>query len=175
MPKGIYPRHVKRHAVTQPLHENFKLIPLTQGQNAIVDVEDFQFLSRFNWFTTKKLYAARHNKGNPTEFMHRVILSCENGERVDHRNHDTLDNRKVNLRKSTPMENQHNSLRRRDNKSGYKGVFWRKDGQNWMAYIRTKGKLIHLGRFHSAEDAARAYDTAAKNYFGEFAHLNFPG
>jgi len=170
MPKN----RVKRHAVTQPLDKPYRLIPLTQGQNAIVDTKDFDWLMRWNWQalwsrTTKSFYA--HRWGN--HMMHRAILKCGPRE-GDHINHNTLDNRRENLRKCTHFQNTRNTKIRSDNSSGFKGVSFHKVTDKWAAYGCVQGKIKHLGLFDSREDAARAYDTYAKMFYGEFATLNFP-
>jgi hypothetical protein len=169
---------VKRHAVTQPLDTSYRLIPLTQGQNAIVDADDYEWLNQWNWHAwlnsfTKSYYAVRKfSKERKTLYMANVILSCEFGEEGDHKNHDTLDNRRQNLRKCSHHQNTFNRRRPKSNTSGFKGV--RRDYSSWQAYITISGKFIHLGCFDSTLDAARAYDEAAKKFHGEFAHLNFP-
>ena len=170
MPK---PR-VVRHAVTQPLDKAYRLIPLTQGQNAIVDLEDFEWLNQWNWFAmysqkTETFYAVR-NKNN---LMHREILKSLHGEDSDHRNHDTLDNRKENLRRCTRSQNNCNQGPNSRSTSGYKGVTKCSKSAKWQAKIKVHRRIFHLGEFADAEDAARAYDAAAKKYHGEFAHLNF--
>jgi hypothetical protein len=173
---------VKRHAVTQPLDKPYRLIPLTQGQNAIVDVEDFDWLSRFNWYAwyspyTKSFYAIRTTKyrGNVVRSrMHRIILNCSRREDGDHANHDTLDNRRQNLRKASRSQNISNSRMRHDSQSGFKGVCWDKAAQKWRAVIMKNWKQISLGYFSEREDAARAYDKAARKLHGDFAYLNFP-
>ena len=91
--------------------------------------------------------------------------------RVDHINHDTLDNRRCNLRICNTKQNNANRRRLRP---GYKGVEYSPKLSKWRARIRANGKLIQLGCFTFAEDAARAYDCAAAYFFGDFAHLNFP-
>ncbi len=84
-----------------------------------------------------------------------------------------LNNRRSNLRSATTQQNARNRKVRSDNKSGYKGVSKRRT--TFAATISIdKGKRLHLGTFRSAEDAARAYDSAAQKYFGEFARVNFP-
>ena len=90
---------------------------------------------------------------------------------VDHINGDPLDNRKSNLRICT----QHNNLfnQKRGNKFGYKGVVKFFSGK-YQAMIWDGKKNNHLGMFESKEDAARAYDKAAKELHGEYAYLNFP-
>jgi len=104
--------------------------------------------------------------------MHRLIMDAPDGTDVDHRNMDRVDNRRSNLRLATRAENLRNQGLSRNNTSGFKGVS-RLDGK-WRAEIRVKWKLIYLGLFDDKVEAARAYDTAAKEHFGEFARLNFP-
>jgi hypothetical protein len=85
-----------------------------------------------------------------------------------------LDNRRSNLRPATPSQNSGNARRPSDNTSGFKGVtFYGRTGR-WRAYIGGHLRQRHLGYFRTAEEAARAYDEAAIDTWGEFAHLNFP-
>jgi len=169
-------RRMKRHAVTQPLDQSYRLIPLTQGQNAIVDASDFEWLDQWNWSAhwnpcTQSFYAAR---GKTIAWMHRLILGCSAKERVDHMNHDTLDNRRDNLRKCTHGQNMMNKRKYGNNTSGYKGVYFVPQYDKWLCQINLNNKCISLGYHSSKEEAAHAYDRAAKRYFGEFAQLNFP-
>jgi hypothetical protein len=166
----------KRPEVTQPSDPSIRLIPLTQGQNAIVDAADFDWLSRWNWCacfdpTTKSFRALRPH---PTVYMHREILGCTEREEGDHRNHDTLDNRRGNLRKCTQAQNNANKRKYAKGSSSYKGVRWHKIGRKWEAYIGASTSHKYLGLFIPEEDAARAYDVAALELYGDFAHLNFP-
>lgn len=164
----------KRHSVTQPLDKPYRFIALTQGQNAIVDVQDFSWLSQWNWHArwnerTRSFYAVRR-EGRQQLRMHRVIIGCKN---ADHKNHDTLDNRKENLRKCTVAQNARNKRMRILGVSGFKGVG--KHKSKWQARICLNYKPIFLGLFNSPVEAAHAYDVAARKYHGAFAHLNFPG
>jgi hypothetical protein len=79
-----------------------------------------------------------------------------------------------NLREATRLENGRNLRRKRNNTSGYIGVSWSKVAGKWHAYIKVSRKRIHLGLFTDILEAARAYDDAATEHFGEWAHLNFP-
>jgi hypothetical protein len=88
---------------------------------------------------------------------------------LDHVNLDGLDNRLSNLREATKAENQRNTRPPRTNKSGVKGVFWRRDLQKWRAAITINGKSIHLGVFVEKRDAAESYRAAALTHFGPFA------
>ncbi len=170
-------KSVKRHAVTQPLDTSYRLIPLTQGQNAIVDDTDFVWLSQWNWCAhwspeTNSFYAMR-GESNRAIYMHRFILNCHSKTWGDHKNHDTLDNRRENLRNASPTQNHANRRIYSTSTSGFKGVSWNKNARKWMAYIKIEKRRKYLGLFTSANEAARAYDAEAKDLFGEFAHLNF--
>jgi hypothetical protein len=157
-----------------------KEIPLTQGMVALVDDEDFERLSQYKWYAWKSgnaFYATRNitlRKGVQGQMkMHREILNLTDRKiYCDHINHNGLDNQKHNLRACTSSENQMNTISK-TGVSQYKGVCWYKQGETWAAQIMIHRKRIHLGCYDSEEDAAKAYDEAAKLYFGEFACLNF--
>lgn len=87
---------------------------------------------------------------------------------IDHINGNPADNRIDNLREATIQENNRNTGKRVTNSSGYKGVYWKKQSQKWMAYITVTRKNIHLGYFTNPEEASAAYEAAAKKHFGEF-------
>lgn len=158
-----------------------KKILLNKGIFTIVDDEDFAYLSKKKWHIETgqngKFKYARHNfyiKGKRSYGcikMHRLVIGAKKGQHVDHINGDMLDNRKENLRFCTNQQNQMNGKPRRGRK--YKGCYKDKFGK-WRAQIRKDYKLHHLGSFKTMKEAAKAYDNAAKNLFGEFAHLNFP-
>jgi hypothetical protein len=184
MPRGIYPRRVKRHAVVQPQDQSYKIIPLTQQQNALVSTKDFKRLSQWNWCAgwnhrTKTFYAQRsvgssRKPGRRTVYMHQEIM----GGLCDHIDpSQTLDNRRSNLRRCTEAENVRNQKMRRTNASGFRGV-WRhkqrgKLTNKWRSSVTVNRRKIHLGLFLSKEEAACAYDRAAKKFHGKFASLNF--
>ena len=158
-----------------------KKICLTHGKLAIVDVEDFDWLSQWHWFYKPGGYAVRNQylgtTGTPKVkrykriYMSREILKAPVGLVVDHINHDTLDNRKVNLRLATHRENSINSSIRKHS-SRYKGVSWKKQYKKWASNIVVYKKQISLGYFDNEEEAAKIYNEAAKKYFGEFAFVN---
>jgi len=172
MPK----RRMKRHAVTQPLDPSYRLIPLTQHQNAIVYTADFAWLSQGNWHANlcDKGFYVRRTTRQRRIYMAAEILKCPDGILCDHVNRNTLDNRRVNLRRASPSENGSNRSQRSDNKSGFKGVSWSSERQKWVAQIAFGRVTIALGRFLDKTEAARAYDEAARKYHGQFAVLNFP-
>jgi len=100
-------------------------------------------------------------------------LKIECGFEVDHEDRNYLNNQRSNLRLATKSQNQANSNLRIDSTSGYKGVTWHVRIMRWQAKIQVRKTRIFLGYFKTPEEAARAYDKAAKRYFGEFANLNF--
>ncbi len=160
----------------QALSEGAKLIPLTQGQFAIVDADDYEELSRYKWHVNKggRTYYARSQKKGKDIKMHRLIMGAPKGLFVDHINHNGLDNRKQNMRLCTRLENIRNQLPRRGGSSQYKGVGWHKKTKKFVARITYKGKRTSLGYYDDEIEAAKAYDKKAKELFGEFAYLNFP-
>lgn len=176
------PRRVIRHAVVQPADTSIRLIPLTQGQNAIVDSDDYEITSPHSWYalwnpSTENFYAWRRapkNSANERIAMHRFVLNMEpsNPLMVDHKNGNPLDNRKSNLRIATVAENNRNCKRRSDNLSGYKGVYWKDSSNKWAAHCRFNNKGFHIGYFKSKLDAAQAYILIAYLNFGEFSRMD---
>ena len=168
------------------------IIRLSDGCEAIIDDEDEDRVIGINYkwqchHDTKP--SGRVNKYAFTRIphpdkpgkqfrlsMHRFILNITDPKiQVDHVNHDTLDNRKYNLRAGPQSMNQQNTRRKLNNKSGYKGVNVSSGNRRkkFQAEIRVNGKATFLGRFEKADDAARAYDEAARLHFGANAHTNF--
>jgi hypothetical protein len=156
-------------------------IPLTHGKVAVIDEGDYPLISRYHWHAVKpgksaKWYAAASVRRGTTVvkvWMHKLLAGVTTGE-VDHRDGDSLNNCRSNLRAATHRQNVHNTGLNRLNTSGYKGVHLYKPTGRWQARIRYEGERISLGFFDSAAEAAHAYDTAALELFGEFAWLNFP-
>lgn len=148
-----------------------KLITLTKGATARVDDDDFEWLSGFNWNLDSKGYAQR-KAGKSTVRMHREILRAPAGMDVDHIDGDRLNNQKANLRVCTRSENKRNQRVYRNSTSGFKGVSFHKLTGKWHANIGHNGKTTYLGLHRTAEDAAIAYNEAARRLHGEFAKLN---
>jgi AP2 domain/HNH endonuclease len=92
---------------------------------------------------------------------------------IDHKDLDKANNRIKNLRPSNKSNNGANRPPQKNNTSGYKGVFWKKDSKFWLAQIRARNKLHYIGIYKDREEAARAYDAAALKLFGSHARLNF--
>ena len=158
-----------------------KYIPLTQGQYALVDDADYKWLNQWNWCYNQG-YAKRSDchlgrRHRVTIIMSRLIMNCTEADKdikIDHKNGDTLDYQRHNLRRATPIQNTQNQKIRLTNTSGYKGVSLFNPTPMWQARICVDGKRKFIGSFATAELAARAYDEAALKYHGEFARLNFP-
>jgi len=152
-----------------------KYIPLVGGINVLVDDDDYEWASKTKWSDDKRGYAVRHalkaDGTKTTEKMHRLIISAKPGEQVDHINGIPWDNRKENLRIVTNRQNSANKNYYSTNKSGYKGVAVYKKGK-WTAQITVDYKKKHLGVFECKHEAAKVYNKAALEYFGEFAKLN---
>ena len=153
-----------------------KRISLTRGLSTWVSNSDYSRLRKFSWYALKcrdYFYAARKSRrdagAQKMVLMHWDILVIKNG---DHKNGQTLDNRRCNLRVCSLSQNAANRKRRSDNTSGFKGVSLRYG--KWLARIGYKRTRITLGCFLNQIEAARAYDAAALKHFGKFARVNFP-
>lgn len=149
-----------------------KEIQLTQGQVALVDDDDYEWLSQWEWRAwlnphTRSIYA-RHqitvNGEHITTLMHRLIIGAGKGQQVDHENHDTLDNQRHNLKLATNQENQRNKTIQRNNASGACGVAWHIAAKKWQAQIGVGGKQKYLGLFVTKEDAIAARQAANIQY-----------
>lgn len=150
----------------------------------LIDKEDYEKVMIWRLKTTRGVKLRkwrRHAKGyvgtgKKIRFLHRVVLDIKKNAQlsVDHINGNILDNRKSNLRICTHAENTRNRGIRSDNKTGFKGVSLSESGRRFAARIKVNYKNIRLGYFEKKEDAARAYDKAAREFHGEFARLNFP-
>lgn len=162
-----------------------KEIPMTKGYVALIDDDDYGRVAELQW---RALVGRARTDGHcdvravrwdtrPGEkrmvlYLHRFIVDAPDGMEVDHKNGDTLDNRRCNLRVCTRAENQHNQRAQSGKSSTFKGVVWNKANGKWVAQIRFSGERRYLGSFCSELEAARAYDHAAVTLHGEFAKIN---
>jgi hypothetical protein len=152
-----------------------RIIPLTQGQYAIVWASDFEWLRQWYWFAwwskgSEMFYAVRSTwkDGRCSRvYMHAAIAKRHHIGQVDHVNCIGVDNRRDNLRACTVSQNGANRSQQKNNKCGFKRV--NKVGKRYRAIIQKDGKPIHLGYFDTPEEASDAYWEAAKRIFGEFA------
>jgi hypothetical protein len=159
-------------AVPPPSVPGGAWLPLTDGRFALVDADLSSELSRYSWSGagTNGAYAAT-SIGSKRVYLHHMVLP---GQRVDHKNGNTLDCRRDNLRTATQRQNTGN-MRSRAKKSPYKGISMLSTGKGWNARIRMPdGSRPSLGCFATPEAAARAYDAMARQVHGEFACVNFP-
>jgi hypothetical protein len=151
------------------------LVPVTGDLWAQVDDGDFDLVSLYRWcrFVDKhRIYARRfwtENGRQRGQFMHSLITGLP---LVDHVDHDGLNNQRYNLRDGSGVVNARNS-RSFVGSSQFKGVSWHKVSRKWTAQIWYDGRLHGLGSFLDEEEAARAYDQAAVENFGDHAYLNF--
>jgi hypothetical protein len=140
----------------------------------IIDVEDWDKIKEYKWYVnynpyTKSFYAITTNKQQIK--LHRFIMDVSNPKiKVDHKDHNTLDNRKYNLRICDQSENLRNCRISKRNTSGYKGVS--KTGDKWKAQININNKRTYLGLYKDKKEAARIYNENAIKYYKEFAYLN---
>jgi hypothetical protein len=161
-----------------------KKIELTQGQVAIVDNIDFDYLNQWKWcadynlkskgyyaMRTKHLGVVDGKRKQKRIRMHRVVIEhifgreLQRKEFIDHINHDPLDNRRQNLRVVSHRQNLQNQKRKTTSK--YPGVCWSNATQKWRAYIHLNGKLKSLGYHSDEREAAKAYEKACRELVGE--------
>ena len=147
-----------------------KTIPLTQGQVALVDDDDAEWLSlrkwQANWDRDTKRYYAMTNiwrNGKRTRVsMARTIMNTVHFLQCDHKNHDTLDNRRKNLRNVTPRQNSENRL---DQSKLGVGVC-RTPGckVSFRSFVRINGKNKYFGPFRTPEEARKACQYFLESY-----------
>lgn len=139
------------------------------GKRVLVDEDDLFLVAQFCWrltqryVTTNKVISGKQT----TIRLSRLIMNAPVGMQVDHRNRNTLDNRKANLWVCTAQQNSWNVPMRRNNRSGFKGVSLVPPTNRWRATLTSLGRRFHLGYFDKAEDANAAYISAVTSLRGE--------
>jgi hypothetical protein len=159
-----------------------KEIQLTKGMVALVDDEDFNLVSQFNWCALCRspgggMYAVRTigpKQRRQHLSLHGFLMGTRDGLEVDHIDLNGLNCQRSNMRWATRSQNLANKRKTAQNTSGYKGVSRRARDRRWIATIYVENRPIYLGSFETREEAADAYDDAARKHYGQFARLNFP-
>jgi len=137
----------------------------------LLDLEDFERINDLRNFTvcvqfnknTNSFYARYKDGNNKIKYFHRLIMDTSKNLVVDHINHNTLDNRRCNLRNVSNRENLSNQKRKSELSSSYVGVYWFKRDEKWKAQIRINGKNKSLGYFSTELQAYEAYSQAVQN------------
>lgn len=170
----IIPKGTGEHTIFVPTP--YKSVNSKELKAVEVDIDNYNLLTQFTWYvrpdncvyTTCTLISQR--------LLHRLIMKPKQSETVDHINGDRLDNRRSNLRCVHNGDNCMNMSGKKSSKSKskYKGVSWSEDRKKWVAQTMFNYKQIPLGRFHSEENAAKAYDKKMRELHGDLARYNFP-
>ena len=143
----------------------------------LIDTSDLQRAMKFQWKWsphwdkhTKSYYVEgkSYEKGGKREYfsLHRWIMQPEKDYEVDHINHDTLDNKRNNLRILPKGTNQQNyeGARKHNKTSGIRGVTWAKNLNKWRASFRIDGKTYHVGLFDNLDEV---FNKRIKKWFGK--------
>lgn len=155
-----------------------KEIRLTRGMVALVDDVDYPHLSLtrwyaqqigVNWYAVCRLGSGAKPRSSLIATMHMVLMGRRKGFQIDHRDRNGLNNQRGNLRWATASDNLCNR-QSRGSSTGFRGVSFQ--GGRYVAQIGKNRRVTYLGRFSTAEEAARAYNHAARLVHGEFAWLN---
>jgi len=149
-------------------------IPLTRGNIALIDKEDYDKVKDYGWYSnynknTQSFYAMTETDKKGIR-MHRHLLNNPKGFDVDHIDHNTLNNRRRNLRLCTNSQNIMNSKIRSDNSTGFRGVSFNKKTKKYIARIMIDKKTITIGTYITALEASEAYNKVAKELHGEFCY-----
>ena len=140
----------------------------------LIDSCDIRKISKYKWHLRDGKYVCAGPKfKGPIISLARYLLNTPKGMIADHKNGDTLDNRRVNLRNCSPSESAQNRGGWSKKNGKYKGVYLDRKRKKYRAVIVANGVSYSLSRHDTQEDAAREYDTWAKKLHGEFARLNF--
>ena len=155
---------------------NLAYITLTKGYEAVIDASNASMVKDKNWFAQvnkpgARVYAFCGDYSGPKPkkvLLHRAVMGAPAGLDVDHINHNTLDNRKANLRLATRSDNMANRAGLDANNTlGFRGINRTPNGR-FTAKIKCRGQKLHIGTYDTAAAAAAAFTSKAKELFGEF-------
>lgn len=164
-----------RQPIPHPTDPSAALIPLANDKGfAVVDIINLPLVVNFKWYMRtdrrRKARYATTKIGKSYFQLHHVVCPPPRGKLVDHEDGDGLNNRRSNLRVANEKQNHGNIGVTAKNTSGYRGVD--KQGSKWRARLRKKSGDLNLGLFDDPTAAARAWNVAARQYFGKFAFQN---
>ena len=148
-------------------------VTLSQGLFALINSDDIPLIGHLNWYAHydplgDRYYAYSNDVGGKTRKLHRMIL--DTALLVDHRNRNSLDNRRQNLRAATPSQNQANAKTKINSATGFKGVWLDQKRGKYLAYVIKEGKTHYAGTsYNSALEASAARQAKAQELFGDFA------
>lgn len=143
-------------------------IQLPNNKTTLVSDEDYDSIKSFKWHIGAKGYVMGWMGGKTPTYLHRFIMKTPRGYQTDHINGDRLDNRRDNLRVCTASQNSINHIMNKNNKTGYKGVYWHKHSQKWVVYVTKNGKQVYGGIFTDVKLASRARQDLARKLFGDY-------
>jgi hypothetical protein len=144
---------------------------IVSGKVIVFDTEDYNKLIKYTWNLDVHGYPVTRIN-NKVTFLHNLIIKSPNGLLVDHIDRNKLNNHKDNLRVVTSSQSNMNKGKQKNNKSGYRGVYWDNNTKRWQAKINLNKKSIFLGTFRTAIDAAKKYNEASRIYHGKYGYIN---
>jgi hypothetical protein len=154
--------------IDSPLHGHFDIL---------IDLEDVDRCKNISWsiqrirYGKDKEYYMYYATNNKLGMLHRYLVNAPKGVIADHKDGNTYDNRKQNIRICDYTGNNRNAGLHVNNKSGHKGVIWYyyHDVNKWWASICVDRKIKSLGYYDDYEDAVKARESAEKKYYGEYS------
>jgi hypothetical protein len=156
--------------LTEDYGRYIKIFFFNTDNFTIIDKDDYKKIKDYCWtelaYKTSSYAVTCIN--NKLVRLHNLIMTYSNEYEIDHKNNNSLDNRKSNLRIATHAENNWNKGLRSNNTSGVTGVYWVKNLNKFRSEIKVKGKRIHLGYFDNIESAKKVREEAEIKYFGDF-------
>lgn len=169
-----------RNRLKQPnsyvIINDYAIFKTSSGREFIVDAQDANLIKEYYWHISSGGYVCTNVNNikrvgkNTLVQLHRLIMNPADDKLVDHRDHNKLNNRRLNLRECTYSNNNMNKRTQINNTSGVKGVCWYKKYQKWMSYIKVDKKFINLGYYLDINDAVKIRKEAEHKYFGDFAY-----
>lgn len=151
----------------------------SKGEEFYFDLEDYNKLKDYYWRINNNNYVFTQINSDSQSiniFMHRIVILDFNNIKntqidIDHINHNERDNRKVNLRIATRSQNNQNRTMSKRNKSGFVGVFQKRNFSKWTVYLSSNNKRIQLGQYSDFTEAVKARIEAERDYFGNYAYV----